>query len=234
MRWLTFALFISCSCKPPSSAVPDAGTPVERGTDLRSAMTVLFPEYRGASLALGRAQVTRKVAPASQADLDKARAAAAQNGFQGEPLSRPPFVMELKLEGSVLHQEVRIALPPEELGRVLAAPAAMSSEALANWLPKVGLRQSEEFDLELVWVASSVARADFLVWQLADGALRSGWTCAALPSGWQRERVDGGPVQVPEEFSLTLENAPQGAFVDIDRRGDRAKLRYRLVTFERR
>jgi hypothetical protein len=232
MRLLLLASFLACACKAP--AAPDAGTPVERGIDLRMAMTAVFPEYRGASLVFGRAQVTRIATGVAPADLEKARAHAEQSGFKGEPLARPPFVMELSLDGGTLQQDVRIALPPEELGRVLAAPAAMSSESLANWLPKVGTRQRDEFDLELIWVASSVARADFLVWQVTDGALATGWQCRNLPSGWQRERVDGGAVQVPEEFSLTLENPPQGAFIDIDRKGDRAKLRYRLVTFERR
>lgn len=234
MRLCFVVLLLSCSCKRPPAAVPDAGTPIERGTDLRSAMTSIFPEYRGVSLVAGRAQINRRVGPVTAADLKKAQELAVQNGFKGDPPMRPPFAMEQKLEGDTLVQEVRLALSPEELGRILAAPAAMTSEALANWLPKVGPKLAEDYELELLWVAKDAARAAFLVWQLVDGALAVGWKYEKLPSGWELQRVDAGPVQVPNEFSLTLRNAALGAFIEIDRKAERAKLRYGLVTFERR
>lgn len=227
-------LGLPSSCKSPASSAPDAGTPVERGTDLRSSLTTLFPEYRGVQLTAGRAAMTRTSGPATQADLDKALEAAKQSGFSGDPPTRAPFVMEQRLEGNTLHQEVRLPLSEEELSRILSAPSAMSTEALAHWMPKVAPKLHEEFDFEIVWMAKDDARADFLLWQVADGARINGWQYETVPSGFQLERVDGGRIQASNEFSVTLRNAQLGSVIDIDRKRQHAKLRYRLVTFERR
>jgi len=225
-------LAVACSCKP-QAAPPDAGTVFERGTDLRSALTTIFPEYRGVAPLLGRAQVTRWVAPAAQKELDAALAAAAKNGFSGEPLKRDVFVIEFELDGGVLQEQVTMPLTPSEIGRIQAAPAAMSSEGLANWLPKVGNKQREELLFELVWMAKDVARADFIVWQLVNGALGAGWTLKDKPSGFELERVDGG-LRVPQELLMTLLQDRGGAAIEIERKADRAWIRYRLVTYERR
>lgn len=234
MRLLAAVLLLSsCSCKKPPEVV-DAGTPVERGTDLRSSLTTIFPEWRGAQVVMGRAQITRDVGPATQADLEKAQAAAKANGFAGEPLARAPFVLEQKLQGATLRQEIRLPLTSDEVGRILSAPASMTTEAIAHWLPRVGPKLREEFELEIIWAAKDAARADFLVWQLVDAARSTGWTHDALPSGFVLERVDGGPAQVPQELSLVLRNEHLATVIEIDRKGDRAKLRYLLKTFERR
>jgi hypothetical protein len=230
----TFAvvMLLALGCTRPG--VPDAGTVVERGTDLRSAITTIFPEYRGAMLAGGRAQVTRTVAPVTEAQLAEARATAVQNGFSGDPPTRKPFVLEQHLDAGVLTQELAMGLSPDELGRVVAAPAAMTSEAMAHWLPKLPAGKShEELEVELLWIAKDVARADFLVWQLTDGALSAGWQ-AELPPGFTRHRPDGGAGEVPRELSLTVKNDALGARFEIERKGERARLRYVLTTFERR
>ncbi len=232
-RLVLCLVVLACSCREKSGP-PDAGTVVERGTDLRAALNTIFPEYRGVAPLKGRAQVTRWVADAGQRELDAALATAAKNGFTGEPLARAPFFMELALDGGVLAEQVSMSLPPPEIGRIQGAPAAMSSEGLANWLPKVGEKQREELLFELVWLAKDVARADYLVWQLVTGAAKAGWTYDALPSGFELQRVDGGPVRVPEELQLTLKQERGGAFIEIDRKGDRAWIKYRLITYERR
>lgn len=198
-------------------------------------MNTIFPEYRGVSLVTGRAQVNRKAGPAGQPELDQALAGAKANGFVGDPPMRPPFAMEQKLDGNTLVQEVRLALSPDELGRILSAPAAMTSEAIAHWLPKVAPRQYEDFELEVIWVAMDEARADFLINQLTEGALGVGWKCEQCPSGWPAKGVDGGPrMPLPLEASLVLRHAQLGASLAVDRKAQRAKLHYRLVTFERR
>jgi hypothetical protein len=219
------------ACKGPAAL--DAGTPVERGTDLRSAVTTVFPEYRGTAVLVARAQVTRTVAPVSQPQLEQVRATATQNGFSGEPPTRKPFVLEQYLDGGVLTQELRMAVSSDELGRILSAPSAMTSEAMAHWIPKLsGGERREEFEVELVWIAKDEARADFLVWQLTDGALSAGWQ-TELPKGFERYR-DGGPPQVPRELFLTVKNDALGARFEIERKAERARLRYVLTTFERR
>ncbi|MBK7864463.1 MAG: hypothetical protein IPJ65_38835 [Archangiaceae bacterium] len=230
---LTSLLLCAAACKAPAG-VPDAGTPIDRGTDLRSAITTLFPEYRGAVLAAGRAQLTRTLSPATEKDLVVGNAAAAQNGFIGLPPTRKPFAMEHHFDGGTLVQELRLGLSPDELGRITAAPAALTSESMAHWFPKVAAPKTyEEFELELVWVAKDEARADFLVWQLVDGALNAGWK-ADLPTGWQRRRPDGGAGEVPRAFLVTVSNADLGARFEVERKAERARLRYVLTTFERR
>ena len=230
---LLLLLLLSCSCKKPPEVL-DAGTLIERGTDLRSALTTIFPEWRGAQVLIGRAQITRELSPAGQPELDKALAAAKDNGFTGEPPTRAPFILEQKLQGTTLRQEIRLPLSNDEIARILAAPASITTEAIAHWLPKAAPKVQEEFELEIIWAATDAARADFLVWQLTDGARATGWTHETLPSGFELQRVDGGPVQVPQELTLVLRNEHLGAVLEIDRKGDRAKLRYRLKTFERR
>ncbi|MBL8950888.1 MAG: hypothetical protein JNK82_08935 [Myxococcaceae bacterium] len=214
--------------------MPDAGTPIERGTDLHTALNIVFPEYRGVVPLGARVQVTRWAAPGTPMTLDEALEAARKNGFTGVPLKRDPFNLELQLDGGVLFEQVYLGLAAADVGRIQGAPASMTSEGLANWLPKVGTRQREELLLELVWLAKDVARADFLVWQLVTGALKSEWACDALPSGFELERVDGGAVQVPETFELTLRQNRGGASLEVERKKDRAWLRYRLITYERR
>lgn len=230
VRSLIGCLALVCACtKPP--AVADAGTLVERGTDLRSATLAMFPEWRGVQLTKGSAVVTRAIRPAKAGDLESAHAIAEQNGFTGEPLTRPPFMLELSQNGDTLYETLRMQMKEEELGRVLSAPNAMSSESLAHWLPKVGPTESEEFALDIEWVAVKVSRADFLVWQLVDGATRARWTVDALPADWHRP--DGGENQLPSELKLTLTNPDNGARIIVDRNGQRAKLRYALRTYER-
>jgi hypothetical protein len=233
LRLSLLALSLTAAACSKGSAAVDAGTVFERGTDLRSAITTLFPEYRGALLGGGRAQVTRWVAPATEAELTKAKAEAEANGFKGEPPQRTPFVLEQSLDGGVLVQELRLPLTPEELGRISAAPAAMSSEAMAHWLPKVGPKTAEQFEVELFWVARDVPRAGFLIWQLVDGALNTGWK-GELPKGFQRHRPDGGAGEVPESCTVVVTNERLGARIEVVREAERARLRYVLATFERR
>lgn len=231
-RLFPVLLLLGCT-RPPAATAPDAGTPVDRGTDLRNAITTVFPEYRGALIMAARSQLTRLAAPATQQDLEQARAAAVANGFTGDPPTRKPLVLDQQLDAGVLVQELRMGFSPDELGRIMAAPSSMTTEAMGHWLPKTtAAKQREEFELELVWVAKDVARADFLVWQLVDGALTSGWT-AELPQGWHRERTDAGVV-VPAQFLLEVKNPGLGARIEVERKADRARLRYVLSTFERR
>jgi hypothetical protein len=221
---------VGCS-KCPSSA-PDAGTLVERATDLRTALQLVFPEYRGTRVMSAGATLTRTVAPATAAELAMAKQAAAQNGFTGEPLKRDPFTMELKLEGDVLTMTLSLPLSSEEIGRIYAAPAALSSGSMANWFPKLAAPvQREVFEVKLDWQAVRPARASFLNWQLVDGARNASWRIEGAPVEFS---VDAGPDGVPDPFKVALVDPSTTGRIDLERSEEYGHLKYTLVTRERR
>lgn len=225
---LALALALGGACRRPPTSV-DAGQAIERGTDIRSVLIEVVPEIRGLSLVAGRAQVTRQVAPATAADLAKASAIAARNGFQGDPPARPPFVLEQKLDGDVLRQEIRLKLSPAELSEVLAAPTGISSEGIAHWIPKVSTKRNEEFQFEVMWVGKDTPRAEELVQQLTQELESKGWARSE-----SREERDTSPdsenASWSEQTGLTHELGKQ---LEIKREHARTKLVYRLTTFER-
>lgn len=223
-------LLLVCSCRCPTSA-PDAGTLVQRSIDLRSALQLIFPEYRGTRVMSCDAKLTRTVTPASAADLAKAKELAAQNGFTGDPLKRDPFTMGLTLQGDVLTLTLSLPISPEEIGRIYAAPAAMTSEAMGHWFPKLDAPISREvFEVKLDWQAVRAQRASFLNWQLIDGARNATWRIEGAPPDFT---PDAGPDGVPDPFKVTLVDPGTTARIDIDRAEEYGHLKYTLVTRER-
>jgi hypothetical protein len=179
-----------------------------------------------------RATLTRRVSPFDKDDLKKIRAAAAKNGFTGEPLQRHPFTLTLEEQGSTLTMQLSLPIEENEISRIFAAPAAMSSESMAHWLPKLSSPiASESFELELRWEAVRPARAAFLNWQLVAGALNSHWRAEGLPQGFS---ADAGPEGVSDPFTVTLVEPSSGGRIAIERQGAQAHLRYTLITRERR
>jgi hypothetical protein len=229
-RWaLLAAASLVAACRCPPSAAPDAGgATVERATDLRTALQLIFPEYRGVHVLATTATYTRHVEPLAPGELDKAKAQAATNGFTGDPLQRDPFTMTLEPRGPGLDLALVLPIKEQEIGRIYAAPASMSSQAMANWLPKLSSPVVRDvFTLELTWQAARPARAAFLNWQLVDGLLRGGWRAQGLPPGYD---TDAGAVAVPDPFRVTLIEPTSMGRIDLDRAGDRCTLRYTLVT----
>jgi hypothetical protein len=189
----------------------------------------IVPEMRGLSLVAGRAQVTREVAPATAADLAQAQGLAARNGFQGNPPARPPLVLEQKLEGEVLRQEIRLKLTPAELSALLAAPTGMSTEGISHWIPKVSAKKHEEFRFEVMWVGKDTARAEALVDQLTQELESKGWSVGE--SGAGDDSPDSAEASWSDQRGLT--HATLGKQLEIKREHGRTKLVYRLTAFER-
>ncbi len=220
-------LFAGCHHETP----PDAGMLIERGTDLRTSLELIFPEYRGANVTAGRVALTRVICPYTPADVAAVRASAAQNGFTGEPLTRPPFTLTLEEKDSALTLIFSLPIAASDVGRIYASQASMSSESMAHWLPTLASPIcSEAYDLTLEWEAVRPERAAFLSWQLVQGLMRRGWS-ASLPGEWTR---DAGAASVPDDFALTLTFPQSEARLDFARHETHATLHYHLVTRVRR
>jgi hypothetical protein len=228
-RGLFAAALLFAACRCPTPAAADAGNaPVERATDLRTALQLIFPEYRGVHVLQTTATYTRRIDPLAAGELDKAKAQAAANGFQGEPLQRDPFTLKLEPDGAALVETLVLPIKEEEIGRIYAAPAAMSSQSMANWLPKLSSPIARDvFVIELTWETPRPGRAAFLNWQLVDGLLHGGWQPQNLPPGYA---TDAGKSTVPDPFKVTLTEPTSGGRIDLDRNGDRCTLKYTLVT----
>jgi hypothetical protein len=222
------AALLGLACRCPSPAAHDAGSAAfERATDLRVALQLIFPEYRGVRVLQTTATYSRRIDPLAAGELDKAKAQAAANGFHGDPLQREPFTLKLEPDGTALNETLVLPIKQEEIGRIYAAPAPLSSQAMANWLPKLSSPIVREvFVADMEWEAPRPGRTSFLNWQLVDGLLHGGWQAQNLPPGYA---TDAGASTVPDPFKVTLTEPTSGGRIDLDRDGDRTMLRYTLV-----
>jgi hypothetical protein len=226
----TVLFFVLAGCTCAGKGAADAGHLTQRASDLHTALELVFPEYRGVKVLKTTATLTRRLEPFNHADLERAKAQAVANGFSGDPLTRPPFTMTLEEQGNALTMQLVLPIREDEIGRIFSAPAAMSSETMAHWLPTLSSPIAREtFEFEVEWEALKPGRAAFLNWQLVDGALRSNWQPQGLPAGYQ---TDAGKATVPDPFKVTLVEPSTQGRLSIDRAGEHAVVRYTLVTRE--
>ncbi|MEW5742553.1 MAG: hypothetical protein AB1938_26785 [Myxococcota bacterium] len=232
-RWApALALLALASCVRCSTATADAGFDagqrVRRSTDLRSALLIAFPEYRGAFVTEGHAALTRRYVALP----DEAFTRAVEgNGFKAGPdggLFRAPFHLARPSPSTVV-----LSMPVDmvTVEKVLQAPLALSSMELGLYLPR-GLPVAEErFELALRYQAAPPARAGFLTRQVVELLLGNGqWTMGPVPDGWAPQPGDGGYGAVPESFAVTLTERSSGARLDVARDGGEVHMTYGLVT----
>lgn len=223
------------SCARCGSSTFDAGTPtpdagpahVKRSTDLRTAMLVAFPEYRGARLLEGHASLTRQYVALPAGALAKSNQA---NGFTATAdggFFRAPFtVTQTGPDTLVLSLDVDMGV----VDRVFNAPMALSSMEMGLYLPR-GLPVAFERYEFAVHYEATPKRAAFLSRQVVELLSRSSqWKVGPLPDDWGDNLADGGLGAVPENFTVSLEEVTSGAQVTLERDGADVKVRYVVVT----
>lgn len=237
--------WLAVGCRKEVSSTLDAGAPLNRSMDLRTALTLIFPEWRGAQVIDGHASVIRKLKPVPKEWKRDSEVALKANQFRvsesakgqggakdSEALQgiREPFDVVIGVAGDVLQQVANIPLSADDVSRIFQSPAPLSSEQLAMWLPRFPNSQlSEEFSLSLHYRAVP-RRADFLVRQLVDFNTASLWKVMKLPDGWNEKTADGGHGNVPENFILEMVEKDSGASIEVKKEGDDVWLTYLLPT----
>ncbi|MGA9522378.1 MAG: hypothetical protein WBV82_12995 [Myxococcaceae bacterium] len=228
-------------------AAGDAGTPSPllqgtRGalhaTDLRSAMILIFPEFRGAHVKGGRAVLEREVTWSPSGSGEKLSDIVApqlkRQGYGAPDVTdatltakRPPFELEVRrTNGQVVST---IALPLEEgvMNKLLHSPSPMGTEHLSTLIPRLPGETAarESFRMELNYVAKP-DRANFLVRSLVEDLMGVGWKPATPLVGWEPTLPDGGAGPIPEDLELALVNEDTGGRLEIERRRGEVVLRY--------
>lgn len=247
MRGWLFALAalgaLSCDrCAKPAATV-DAGCPScalslrqAHPTDVRTALMTLFPEFRGAVLTGGSAELVRELewmVPEGQAleqvlaPLVRAKGfAPPDGGVPGVVGVRGPFTLHATAEGGHLRLAARLPVDNDDVAQIYQSPAPLSTEVMGTFLPVPdGAKPiSERFTLSIDYQAREV-RADFLVRQMVD-LLRTGeWKAGPLPEGWEPDRrPDGGVGGVPAKFELSVTRAAPATLVRVVRDGAKVHL----------
>jgi hypothetical protein len=218
------------------SASADAGAPgaVPASVDLKSALTLVYPEFRWATLRLGRAALVRRYPGA----LPREQVAAALEAQGSEPLEargeqlevlRSPFEVTASASpGGGWELSAAVPIRDEDLGRVLYAKAPLSTDVLRGQLPPLGLGwDSERFELTVRYEANP-ARASFLVWQLVDSLVGSGWRTEPALERWPKPSPKGvgGP---KDPLQLVLQQVGSGGSIELRRAGGVVDLHYRQL-----
>ena len=237
-RWLSVVLALACAscakCSAPSVVdasvpVPDAGPArVKRSTDLRTAMLVAFPEYRGARLLDGHASLTRRYVSLPADALATSNQA---NGFaptEDGGLFRAPFTLT-RLGPDTL--SLSLVVDMGVVDKVFNAPMALSSMEMGLYLPRGLPVADERYEFAVHYQAVPASRASFLTRQLVELLTRnSQWKAGPLPDGWGADPGDGGFGAVPERFTVSVQEATSGAQVTVERDGADVRVRYVVVT----
>ena len=239
-KWVGLLALVASGCGRCGDPAPvaDAGrTRIHRSTDLKTAVFTAYPEFRGARVMQGGAELVRTVDRPVQIE-GEVLEVVTKNGFavvlDGGVLvaTRPPYTV--RIEGAQLGVSLPVA--EEDIGKLLNAPLTMTSEQLALWLPRPPGASvlAEHFHLRLIY--DSVAwRAGYLAWQMVDLNTKGSWRVEAYPEGYeQTRRPDGGGGATPLAYSLALVDTNTRARIEVHRDGGFVQLDYTLRTEELR
>jgi hypothetical protein len=235
LKWAWALVLMASGCSrcgaPPAPAVKR----IHRSTDLRTAVFTAFPEFRGAQVVEGNAELVRTFDRPVMPEKEVLETVG-KNGFQmaldaGALLAtRAPFV--LRLEGTQL--AVSLPLRNSDIGKLLGAPTAMTTEQLALWFPKISGANlvGETFRVTLRY-ESADWRTAYLAWQMVDLNSHGSWRVAKWPEGYDRERrPDGGGGATPDVYSLELTDNTTQARIQVHRDRAFVDLTYLLQTEE--
>lgn len=229
---LTLLLSLAGCARCGSSAAPDAAVtltvldagermPAPRATaDLRTAIIVIYPEYRGTALLQADATLERTVPGLTDALRDEALKALhfepAEDGgwaFSTFHLSQP--------EPQVLR--VTVSYDVEHLAQLYVAPTGLNSMELGQYLPRQLVPSKERLTFDVRYV-SSAERSRELVRQATQLLLTNGqWSWVTQPAEW----LDGS---VPDASEVAVLKGPLGAVVRFERTGGRVFAQYALDT----
>lgn len=214
------------------AAVVDSGAPSTAvqgslpATDLRSALFVIFPEFRATHVTGGEARFTRTFP--FEGDLEAAlrplldQQGYADAGFAGGEVSavRPPFKFEAKRVDGQVAMSIYLPLSQEMVEKLIQSPSPLGTENMALMLPRLPEAKgaSQTFEMKLDYVTKS-QRAAFLTRQLVGGLVGSGWKSTAMPPD-----ADAG--DDPPKFDAVLTNAEWGARIELHRSTGVMRLRY--------
>ncbi len=225
----------------------DAGTasalrPGPRGalhaTDLRSAMILIFPEFRGAQVKGGRAELVREVtwspSGSGQQLSEVVGPQLKRQGFGAPDITdtsvsakRAPFELQVRRADGQVVSTVALPLEGDVMNKLLHSPSPMGTEHLSTLLPRLPGETAarESFRMELNYVAKS-DRANFLVRSLVEDLMEGGWMPTTPLVGWEPRLPDGGVGPIPVELELTLVNEDSGGRLEIKRRSGEVMLSY--------
>jgi hypothetical protein len=224
VRALVVTLLLLSGCARCKSAPP--APHLKRSMDLRTALILSFPEYRGAKVLDGHATLTRTV-----------------SGVESlAPLLKdlhvpPPLELRLVREGTPGELSVTLPMTDELVGSVYSSPRAISTGEMALYFPRAkGLvTERESFELTLHYRGSTLHRAAFLSRQVIElllgnqqWALRDGGAEGFEPNNPE----DGGYGDVPQQFTATLDEPGFGGQLEVHRDVKDITVSYRLVTDE--
>lgn len=220
----TLALLAAGCAKCGSPKTTAAPAAMVRSIDFRSVALALFPEYRGTDIVETDATLKRTHSGVASDWKRTVESALVARGFSvdaGEGnaalwASSNRFSISAKATDQTTELRVHIALSPDEVPKLYQNVLGLGSEQMGTYLPPLGLPVArEEFIFSLKYRASP-SRADFLVRQMVD---------ANVLSGWKRQ---GSPDAGYESVRLVDES--QGARIEVDVAEDAVNLVYRLTT----
>ncbi len=239
--WVMVVVGAACTKGPqPVDAGPagevDAGPRVRRSVDLRTAVVIAFPEYRGVPKVQGTSILTRTLS--GRTDWQPVRDEMVKRvdlvpdldgGWSGVTRG---FHLSMTPHGDTATLSASLPFDGETVVRLFQAPAPISSADLAQLLPRgPGARvDGDVYELHMAYITETEHRAAFLVHQATLLLLKNGqWKVKTLPAGWA-ESLDAGEDDLPERFDVELEGLADGARFWAHRQGRYVDVLYSLVT----
>jgi len=206
---------------PPLRPAPRPGLPA---ADLRQAVMLTVPEFRGMAGLYGVAVVERRFAGALPEGTRTAEALApglAAAGWkpaqaEGKPLvaESPPFFLEALEESGRPLIRAGLIVPGERVVDILQSPAPLGSQSIAQRIPPLPGAYEERFVFEAHYRAGPNA-SERLLRQLASGLGGAGWTARA--GARLAGDADAG---LPESFDEVLDG-PNAGVLTLHRADER-------------
>lgn len=249
---LALALTFGCSrCDRTSAPTPDAGpapseldagaAPTASATDLRSALFLMYPEFRQSVVRGGEVtfeEVSLRRKESAQVDggtpLEALLSSLQKEGWTLEPAAdagvitakNHPFQLSARLEDGRLTQTLTLPLVRSDVQAIFGSPTTPTTENLASRLGDVpGFTPAKQnFRFELQYRASSADKASVLITYQARNLLKTGWSLidpldAVL-------NPDAGLHTLPSPATIRLRQETTGGALNLSRTGDEVTIEY--------